>query len=191
MSVSLIVSDTCRSICLCSSVTKVIDITMLNNSGFKLNTSDLQFAYKPGLSTIMCTLIIKEVAHYYKSNGTDVYACLFDTLKVFDMIKFDTLFQTLLVRKGPAEYINLFIDSYCNPDITVCWGGSMSSKFHGMNGIWQGGIISPILFTVYIDSLFKIRLTECQDGCWIGHYYYGCLGLIVSKGSQVGVKICK
>ncbi len=55
---------------------KVIDISMLNNSGFKLKISDLQFAYKPGLSTTMCTLIIKEVAEYYKSNGTDVYTCL-------------------------------------------------------------------------------------------------------------------
>ena len=171
---SLIVSDNYRGICLCSSIVKVMDIIMLNRSGARLYTSDLQFAYKSGLSTTMCTLILKEVAQYYKSNGTSVYACLLDASKAFDKIKFDKLFQTLLDRQFPAQYINLLIDSYCNQDIRVCWGRSVSSKFHGMNGVRQGGVISPILFIVYIDELIT-HLKECQAGCWIGHYYYGSL----------------
>ncbi len=43
-----------------------------------------------------------------------------------------------------------------------------------MNGVRQGGVISPILFTVYMDKLIS-KLKTCAASCWVGHHYYGCL----------------
>ena len=171
---SLINSDNYRGICLCSSISKLFDIIMFKNNGDKLNTSDLQFAYKKRMSTTMCTTIAKEVVQHYKENGTDVHVCLLDASKAFDKICFDKLFQRLLDRRFPARYINLLINSYLDQVIRVKWGSSVSSNFKGVNGIRQGGVISPILFTVYIDSLIS-DLKSSKAGCWIGHHYYGCL----------------
>ncbi len=42
-------------------------------------------------------------------------------------------------------------------------------------GIKQGGVISPILFTIYIDQLL-LRLKCKPFGCHIGHNYCGALG---------------
>jgi hypothetical protein len=39
----------------------------------------------------------------------------------------------------------------------------------------QGGVMSPILFNIYIDELF-IKLRVAAFGCHIGHIFCGALG---------------
>ena len=106
---SLINSDNYRGICLCSSISKLFDIIMFKNNGDNLGTSNLQFAYKPGLSRTMCTAVAKEVVQHYKNNGTNLHVCLLDASKAFDKIRFDNLFQKRLHQKFPARYINILI----------------------------------------------------------------------------------
>ena len=169
---SLNTSDNYRGICLCSSIQKVMDILMLGDSNGSLQTSDLQFAYKAGHSTTTCTTMVKEVAQYYRNNGSDVFLCLLDASKAFDRIKYETLFQTLIDRKFPAPYIRLLMDNYINQDIRIKWGDTLSEPFKGSNGVRQGGVISPILFTVYMDKLVDI-LQDSNAGCWLGDKYFG------------------
>ena len=42
------------------------------------------------------------------------------------------------------------------------------------NGVKQGGIISPILFCVYIDVLFS-RLLDAGVDCYLGQWFVGAL----------------
>ena len=50
-----------------------------------------------------------------------------------------------------------------------------SAKFQMLNGVKQGGIISPKLFTLYIDELFE-RLKNSGYGCTISGKYVGAIG---------------
>ena len=38
----------------------------------------------------------------------------------------------------------------------VKWGSTLSSKFQVTNGVRQGGILSPLLFAVYINELSEL-----------------------------------
>ena len=55
-------------------------------------------------------------------------------------------------------------DSYKRQKLQVGWNGSLSSKSGTTNGIKQGIILSPILFTVYMDELLT-RLEKGGYGC--------------------------
>ena len=44
----------------------------------------------------------------------------------------------------------------------------MSEYFTISNGVGQGGILSPRLFAVYVDDLFK-QLFDARSGCFIEH----------------------
>ena len=81
----------------------------------------------------------------------------------------------LMKRHTPAVFIRLLLDSYLNQRICAAWGACKSDFFQATNGVKQGSIISPILFTVYVDELIA-RLQAIGLGCNIGRSYIGVLG---------------
>ena len=64
---------------------------------------------------------------------------------------------------------------YTNQSIRVKWGNTTGHKFAVSNGVKQGGVISPLLFTLYIDNLLE-RLRAVGVGCYIGKTLYGAFG---------------
>ena len=38
----------------------------------------------------------------------------------------------------------------------------------------QGGVISPVLFAVYVDDIIE-RLNDCKLGCFMDDLYLGCI----------------
>ena len=56
---------------------------------------------------------------------------------------------------------------YSNQQCHVKWGDAASGSFGISNGVKQGGVISPLLFTLYIDKLFLL-LKESGMGCHVG-----------------------
>ena len=49
----------------------------------------------------------------------------------------------------------------------VRWGTQKSSEFSITNGTRQGAILSPALFTVYVQELLD-RLQQSGAGCYLG-----------------------
>ena len=54
------------------------------------------------------------------------------------------------------------------------WGSHVSSYFGVKNGVKQGGVLSPIIFTIYIDRLL-IQLKKSGYGCHINGSYIGTI----------------
>ena len=52
---------------------------------------------------------------------------------------------------------------YQNQSMYIKWGSTFSLKFHGTNGVYQGGGLSPFLFNVYVNEL-----SECLNKSGIG-----------------------
>ena len=56
----------------------------------------------------------------------------------------------------------------------VLWNNCNSRYFNVGNGVKQGGVLSPILFNLYIDRLL-IRLQKSGVGCHMNNIYMGAL----------------
>ena len=171
---NLTTSDNYRGICLTSTINKLFDILILRKFSKCFKTHDLQFAFKESMSTSMCTMVIKDVARYYMNNGGKVYTCLLDLSKAFDRLRLDHLFTLLYERGLPAIIIRLLMDSYRRQVIQARWQGHSSDYFSVSNGVKQGGVASPVMFTLYVDVLLQ-QLEEAGVGCFVGHYFYGSI----------------
>ena len=72
----------------------------------------------------------------------------------------------MICRGIPVLLIRLFKYWYTMQLFCVRWANAYSDKFGTINGVRQGGIISPILFNLYMDDL-SITLNNAQIGCSI------------------------
>ncbi len=106
-----------------------------------------------------------KAVNYYNLNRSNVYVLLLDATKPFDRVKYCNLFRELSNRQMSPLVIRLLM--YTNQRLQVRWGDEMSSQFGVVNGVKQCGVLSPLLFAVYIDELL-IRLDETGIGCHIG-----------------------
>ena len=92
--------------------------------------------------------------------GSNVYAYLLDTSKAFDRVHYGKLFSLLLNRKMPAFFIRLILDSYLRQTTCTKWKWCISTNFSLLTlGVKQGGVLSPLLFTVYFDHSPQIEWT--------------------------------
>ena len=68
----------------------------------------------------------------------------------------------------------MLLEAYSGQNAQVSWSSAQSKSFSAANGVKQGGVLSPLLFSVYIDELLN-RLKSAGIGCHIGHVYLGTL----------------
>ena len=172
---SLNCSENYRAIALSSILGKVLDLIIMKQHNHVFRTSDYQFGFKKNHSTTMCTFSVNEVAQYYLNNGSDAYIIMLDASKAFDRIEYTKLF-TLLIERGICPMIlRLLLCLYTKQILCVKWGDNVSNYCHVNNGVKQGGVLSPILFSIYIDELFQ-RLRRSVYGCYIGDKFMGAFG---------------
>ena len=168
-------SSNYRGITLSSIIGKLLDNIILDRYKMSLDTSEFQFGFKSESSTTQCTFVLEEVIQYYKNNNTDVYIMMLDASKAFDRVEYTKLFSLLVDRSLCPVVCRLLMFMYTNQRLCVKWGSHVSRELSILNGVKQGGILSPILFTVYMDVLL-LRLKRAGLGCHIGNFFMGSVG---------------
>ena len=164
-----------RSIAISSLILKIIDWIILLLFGDTLGLDDLQFAYQPGCSTTMCTWAVVETISYFMRNGSNVYTCLMDMTKAFDLVRHSLLFKKLIKAGLSVIFVRMLLFIYTMQSANVRWNGVTSSMFSLSNGVRQGGVVSAILYCFYVNDLFKL-LRERSAGCWVKGNFHGIFG---------------
>ena len=81
----------------------------------------------------------------------------------------------LAERKLPPIVIRVLIFVYEEQTAWVKWGKARSRSFGIVNGTRQGSVLSPALFSVYMDNLI-MKLRRSGVGCHLGGVFCGVTG---------------
>ena len=168
-------SENYRPIALAPILSKILEWCILIQFNDYFVTSPLQSGFKKSMSTTLCTGLVKNIAAHYMTHGSPVYSCLLDASKAFDLVDHSILFQQLLDRNTPGLLVHFLITLYSSQSCIVSWDGSVSTPFRVSNGVRQSGVLSPVLFTVYMDILLNM-LKDCGVGCYWDGVFVGALG---------------
>ena len=191
-------SNNYRPIALATIVSKILESVLLIKCGEYLTTCDNQFGFKSCHSTDLCIYTLKEFIEYYKNRGTTVYVTFLDASKAFDRLNYWLLFDKLIKKNIPFFIIKLLCFWYTHQQMFVRWGNTISTHFTVANGVKQGGVISPILFNIYMDTL-SIALNSSGIGGYLGNVFLNhlcyaddlCLISLSSTGMQQLLNICQ
>lgn len=153
-----------RPIVLANCVMKMYEQILLNRCSEQLNITDTQFGFQKGMSTEMCILALKETVAYYNSQDSPVYACFLDASKAFDRVNHWTLLDKLLKRGIPQQVVKNIKCVIRNQLSYIRWDDVLSANFKSTNGLKQGGLLSPLLYCVYIDDMLE-ELSSQNTGC--------------------------
>ena len=164
---SLSNSNNYRAISMNSVLCKLLEYVLSDVMKRYLILNERQFGYREGISTELCTFMVTETIQYYLNGGSSVYALFLDASKAFDMVNHSKLFKTLIEKNICPLYLRLLMVMYQHNNAKVKWGCSYSSTFMLSNGVKQGGVISPFLFSLYMDSLIS-DVSSSGLGCHIG-----------------------
>ena len=165
-------SSNYRAIALSSPLAKLFDKIILQTHGDIFRTDDLQYGFKEHSSTTKCTFSLMETVNYFRKNNSNVCIMLLDATKAFDKVNYVKLFHQLIDRGLNLLVIQCLLYTYTHQTLNVSWNKCRSNYFSTSNGVKQGGVLSPILFSIYIDALLT-RLKQSGFGCMVGHVYCG------------------
>lgn len=109
----------------------------------------------------------------FVSNGSTVNLCALDMSKAFDRMSHQGLFIKLMNKMIPNELLATFEYWFSICCTSVRWANSYSEFFQLKCGVRQGGVLSPYLFSVFIDDIFDV-VHNSQYGC-----HFGCVNFSI------------
>ena len=117
--------------------------------------SKQQQGFQKQLSSITVSFNLHEAIYNTLELNKVAYGALLDLKKAFDSVSHNLLFQKLYQLCIPKWIIKIIIEAYTNIKSIVFINGIRSNPFYIRNGVRQGGVLSSLLFLIFIDSLLK------------------------------------
>ena len=144
------VSENYRGITLSPVISKLFEMVMMAIFEKQLNSDPLQFGFKKKSSCSNALFTFKTVIDHYVKCSSTVTVCALDISKAFDRVDHYALMNLLMDRLLPNNFISILLDWFTKCFVCVRWGDALSFWFQIYAGVRQGGVLSPVLFAIYI-----------------------------------------
>ena len=149
--------DNYRGITLLSTLNKLFEVIIWDRiCGWWFNEriiSDHQGAGRKGFSCIHTALTLQETISKERESNDKVFVAYFDVSKAFDSVWIDGLFYQLHNMGITGSLWRILYGMYINFECCVRIGGITSKWFRMDCGIHQGGYLSLVKYTAFINSL--------------------------------------
>ena len=163
-----------RGITISPIISKLFEHVLKVVFGEFLSSSPYQYGFKKKSSTVHSLHCFKGTVDYYVNHGSRVFCSLLDASKAFDRLVHSGLFIKLMNKKVPKIFLDILIAWHKGLQCRVKWDGCYSDWFCITAGVRQGGVLSPNLYSLYVDDLICI-LKSAGIGCHVRSIFAAAL----------------
>ena len=169
-----------RGITLTSTFAKLLELVLKPSMDKSLKADcipdEQQFGFQKNHSCIMTSCTLELIIESNTCQKRTTYVALLDAEKAFDKVWHDGLFNKLEKTNIDPAHNALLRSFYSDLESQVFWDGKTSESIPILQGVRQGGVLSPLLYNVFIDGLIKL-LKEKNLGCHHLNQYTGVIVL--------------
>ena len=162
-------SNNFRPIMNSSMFLKTFEYCLLPIFSKHIRLNSRQFGFRKHTGCLSAIAVVKETIFHYNSEMSDVYCASIDCSKAFDKINWAILLQKLSGTSLPKIFVDIIFCMYANSYVSTRFNGVNSDPWKVGNGTRQGGILSPFLFSYYIDEILH-EISTNYDGCSLMGY---------------------
>ena len=159
-----------RGISIMSAVAKGMEIILNNrlqqSASDHGKISDLQGGFRRNRGTIDQLFILNEIVHTRHKAGDTTYLAFIDVAKAYDRVWRPGLYLKL-ARKGVRGWMHTMIRAMlANVQRCVRINNNLTQSFVVGAGVPQGSVLSPFLYSIYIDGLHE-EMEKHGYGVWV------------------------
>ena len=162
-----------RRISACVVLSKLFEkllLARLSSQSAKIHP--LQGGFRPKTSCIHTAFILQEAIRHTRFRGKKVFIAFLDIKKAYDTVWHKGLLLKLLQYNFPSYIWTIIKNWYSDCSAAVLWNSSTSRSFQINQGVRQGSVLSPFLYTIFVNDLL-VKLSESGHGVKIGEIYCG------------------
>ena len=115
--------------------------------------SDAQFGFQKGKSTVDAMFILTTLIQKYLNENKRLYCVFVDFKKAFDCVYRNALWLKLYKQGIQGKLLRIIRDMYQKVKSCVKSCNTYSEFFEYSVGLRQGEVISPIMFSLFIEDI--------------------------------------
>ena len=163
-------TNSMRPICLTSCVSKLFETLLKNKFQFWLEKENIlpnsQSGFRKGQSTSDNLTNLLFTAEESFSTKKDLHTAFLDVIGAFDNVIIEILLEKLASIGCPTRFINFI--KFLTFERTIITNDSENSPRKVYKGVPQGGVLSPILYCIYVSSILdkipkSVKVSQFAD----------------------------
>lgn len=128
---------------------------------------ETQCGFRGGRGTTDMIFSLKQIQEKSIEQNMPLYMIFVDFTKAFDTVDRSTLWKLLLKLGFPDHFTNLISALHTGMKASVKLKDELSDPFQVNNGVKQGCVLAPTLFSIFLSVVLDHAFQNCSRGVWI------------------------
>ena len=111
--------------------------------------------------------VLRQIQEKCREQNMGLYAAFVDLTKTFDTISRDGLWKILARLSCPPKFLTILHQLHEGQQGQVEHNGSLSGSFPISNGVKQGCILAPKLFSIFLSIMLREAKENLPHGIYI------------------------
>lgn len=123
-----------------------------------------QFGFRDAVGTREALFSVQVLFQRCRDVNCDVYACFVDYAKAFDRVQHHRMIEILKNVGIDDKDRRIITNLYWNQTASVRVDGDHTETVKILRGVRQGCVLSPLLFNIYSEYIFREAIDNAQEG---------------------------
>ena len=149
---------------------KIMARIILNRINDKITPNILpetQCGFRNNRSTIDMVFSLRQIQEKCTEQNMELYAVFIDFTKAFDTVSRDGLWSVLKKFGCTGKVVNMIKALHEGMQAKVVQGKDTSNEFAVANGVKQGCVLAPTLFSLYLTAMLEVAFKDVKEGIYI------------------------